>query len=245
MAYGIIYKAAGPDGRVYIGKTIKTVAKRKCGHLYRAKLKDRRTAFQRALLVEGAKNFQWEEIDHAETAEELNEKEINWIAYYKADDPAYGYNAQSGGDGGIPNAETRKKLSLASKGKPKSEEHRRNIGEAKKGEKHPFYGKHFSEEYRRKMSDAQKGKVFTEEHRRKLREAAKNISPEHRRRISEAIKGEKNGSAKITEETARQIKFDLQNGMRICDIAIKYRINKGIVSNIKHSKAWAWVQIGA
>jgi hypothetical protein len=38
-----------------------------------------------------------------------------------------------------------------------SEEHRKKIGEANKGEKHPLYGKHHSEETRKKISDATKG----------------------------------------------------------------------------------------
>lgn len=49
-----------------------------------------------------------------------------------------------------------------------SEETRRKIGEAKKGEKNPNYGKSFSEEYKRKLSEAHKGKTHSEETKRKL-----------------------------------------------------------------------------
>jgi len=61
------------------------------------------------------------------------------------------------------------------KGKTRSEEARRNISEAKKGEKHPNYGKTFSEESRRKLSERQigeknhlYGKTHSEESRRKI-----------------------------------------------------------------------------
>ena len=50
-------------------------------------------------------------------------------------------------------AETRRKMS-----KPKSVEHKNNIGEAMKGKLGPNKGKKFSEETRKKMSEARKGK---------------------------------------------------------------------------------------
>ena len=60
--------------------------------------------------------------------------------------------------------ETRKKLSAASKGNKyalgykHSEEAKNKIAEAMKGEKNPFYGKHHSEDTRKKMREARKGK---------------------------------------------------------------------------------------
>ena len=44
------------------------------------------------------------------------------------------------------------------KGKKMSEEARKKMIEAKKGEKNPMYGKHFSEEHKKKLSEAHKGK---------------------------------------------------------------------------------------
>ena len=60
--------------------------------------------------------------------------------------------------------ETRKKLSAASKGNKyalghkHSEEAKKKIAEAMKGEKNPFYGKHHTEESKRRNSEAHKGK---------------------------------------------------------------------------------------
>ena len=60
-----------------------------------------------------------------------------------------------------------------------SEETRKKMSEAKKGEKHPFYGKHHTEENRRKISESLKGngpwkgKHLSEETRRKMSEAKK------------------------------------------------------------------------
>jgi group I intron endonuclease len=118
--YGIIYKATGPTGKVYIGKTTKTLAMRKSHHKYMALKGDRRTPFQCALLDEGFDNFAWEQIDTAETEDELNAKEKQWIAHYKADDPAYGYNIFEGGDGAKLTEETKRKISEAQRGKKHS-----------------------------------------------------------------------------------------------------------------------------
>ena len=88
------------------------------------------------------------------------------------------------------------------KGKPKSEEHRRKIGEAQKG-------KHFSEETKRKISEAVKGNKHTEEW--KINHSAavkgennpmygKHHSEETKRKLSEAHKGKHH-----SEETRKKI----------------------------------------
>ena len=58
-------------------------------------------------------------------------------------------------------------------GKHISEETRKKMSEAKKGENHPMFGKHISEETRKKMSEANKGKPHSEETKRKMSEARK------------------------------------------------------------------------
>ena len=47
------------------------------------------------------------------------------------------------------------------KGKPKSDETRRKLGESKKGENNPMYGKHLSEEHKNKLSEINKGNTAT------------------------------------------------------------------------------------
>ena len=58
--------------------------------------------------------------------------------------------------------DVKKKMSLASKGKPKSEEHKRKNSEAQKG-------KTISEEQRRKISNSLKGRTRPEEVKEKIR----------------------------------------------------------------------------
>ena len=64
------------------------------------------------------------------------------------------------------------------RGKHHSEEARKKLSEAKKGDKHYLYGKHLSEEHRRKLSEANKGdkhylygKHLPEATRKKISEA--------------------------------------------------------------------------
>ena len=70
-------------------------------------------------------------------------------------------------------------------------ERRRKISEAMKGERHPLWGTHPSEETRRKLIKSHQGKHHTEETRKKMSEAhtGKPRSEEHRRNLSKAMKG--------------------------------------------------------
>ena len=77
------------------------------------------------------------------------------------------------------------------------EETRRKRSEAKKGDKHHFYGKKLSEETKRKISEAKKGRKRSDETKRKISEAlkgdknpnyGKKFSDKTRRKMSEAQK---------------------------------------------------------
>lgn len=80
--------------------------------------------------------------------------------------------------------------SLHMKFKHLSEETRKKMSEARKGEKNTMYGKHHSDEARKKMS-----------------EAKKNMSEETRKKMSEAKKGEKhpNYGKHLSEETRKKM----------------------------------------
>ena len=98
-----------------------------------------------------------------------------------------------------------------------SEEHKRRISNALRGNKNPNYGKPCSVETRQKISEAHKGKKLSEEHKEKLCKAlkgnknpnygklrpeeirlkisqtlkGKRLSEEHKNKISEGMKGKK------------------------------------------------------
>ena len=54
-------------------------------------------------------------------------------------------------------------------------------------------------------------------------------------------KGEKNGKAKINEETAKEIKNLLKENVSAKEIANKFNITKKIVFHIKYGAAWSWI----
>jgi group I intron endonuclease len=232
MSYGIIYKTTNAiNGKVYIGQTVYTLAHRKGAHKFMSKKGDQRTPFQAALLDEGFSNFSWEQIDAAETPEELDRKEKQWIARYQSDKPDKGYNILDGGTHFTIPEETRKKISEAltgkhlspshrknigegNKGKVVSEETRRKISEAQKGRKNIRHGYHLSEETKRKISEANKGKHYegrpmSEETKQKLRiiHKGKTINPGTCKKISEALKGKKawNKGMPMPEEQKQKV----------------------------------------
>lgn len=140
----IIYRAENLITRKsYIGKTIRTLNERKLEHLNR--MSQRKSYFHNALKKYGLNAFEWQVIEKSKSELELNTLEQHYIQYYKTKYPN-GYNLTNGGEGVIgyvmttkhkenlsqskmgkknpqfgksPSIETRKKMSLSSKGKSK------------------------------------------------------------------------------------------------------------------------------
>ena len=213
---GIIYKVTNIlNSKVYIGQTIRTLAHRKGQHKFRTQKGDRRDLFHTALLDEGFSTFTWEQIDTAENQAALDTKERKWITYYKSDNPQFGYNSKEGGSTGFHI----------------SEEHKRKIGDAQRGEKNHNFGKKATEETRRKKSNTMMGNKHLLGHRH---------SDKTLKKMRESHRGKK---AILSEATVRQIKIDLQNGMRICDIVKKYNVGYSYIANIKNGHTWAWLKL--
>ncbi len=121
---GYIYKLTAPNGKIYIGQTIR--------------LKNRKSSYKNKRfkdslkLWNSCKKYNWNPIDTFEIIEEcisgeekyfLNQREIYWIKFY--DSFKNGLNCTCGGKGNlgrIPSAETRKKMSEARIGKPLAKE---------------------------------------------------------------------------------------------------------------------------
>ena len=93
--------------------------------------------------------------------------------YIKVFDTLYpnGYNLTEGGEGCVASEETRKKMSLAQK------------------------GKHISEEQKKKLSIALKGRIMSDEHKKKIGEANKgrHHSEESKKKMSQTKKGLQSG----------------------------------------------------
>jgi predicted transcriptional regulator len=98
MNFGIIYKATNiENGKVYIGQTVKSLNERKYNHFKTARSNTTHKHFASALKKWGNDNFIWEEIDHADTKGELDEKEVDWIWFHNSTNRNHGYNKSVGG----------------------------------------------------------------------------------------------------------------------------------------------------
>ena len=74
---------------------------------------------------------------------------------------------------GVPrhSEESKKKISLANKGKTLSVETRKKMSKAKQGKSNPFFGKTHTKEVKYRISEAHKGMKHSEETKRKMSES--------------------------------------------------------------------------
>lgn len=165
----LIYKVTNKlNGKVYIGQTTETLAKRKSRH-YQSCKKGDSTHFYNALRKYGKDAFTWEAVDLASSLIELNEKEDYWVNYY--DSMNKGYNMIRGGKSNPMHHPEVKAKHLE---KVQSEEFRANTSKIQI-ELHAKY--ELSAESRKRISDKLKGNrnfaghKLTEDHKRKLFEA--------------------------------------------------------------------------
>lgn len=146
-----VYKHTTPSGKVYIGITSRVPK-------YRWNKGNGYTSNKH--FVNAIKKYGWENIKHEIlftdlTKEEAEAKEIELIAFYNSANPDFGYNRSLGGN--VVSDETRKRLSVARKGK-------------RKGIPSWAKGKHFTEEHRQKISASNKNKPKSKAHCKRLSE---------------------------------------------------------------------------
>ena len=151
----IIYKSTNKiTGKIYIGQTTQTLENRIKNHVKESD-KNKKRPFLLSLKKYGIENFIFEVIDCANNLDELNDKEIYWIDYYKSTTPN-GYNITGGGQGKkmIRTEELTKRIS---KGLINSEKWQKikNSQEFKDKMVKNFYG-------------SNKGKKFSKEHKEKI-----------------------------------------------------------------------------
>lgn len=85
-----IYKITNiQNNKVYIGQTIRPIKNRFNRHINDAINNIIDTHFARAIRKYGKENFIIEEIDNAQTQDELNQKEQYWIQYYNSVEEGY------------------------------------------------------------------------------------------------------------------------------------------------------------
>lgn len=123
---GYIYKITNQEnGKMYVGKTERTPKERFQEHIKKAKLHTNRYLYD-AMNHYGYENFVIETLEECEI-NQLNEREIYWISFLNTLTPN-GYNMTNGGDGGNTWDKNNNKelislkLSIANRGKKRSQE---------------------------------------------------------------------------------------------------------------------------
>lgn len=168
-----VYKHTAPNGKVYIGITCQEPLKRWGGGVSAYAHNEH---FVRAIKKYGWENFRHEVLFEDLTKSEAETKEIELIAFYKANNPDFGYNISNGGNHAGKHSEaTRLKLSQTNKGKQSGVNNpmygRKHTASALKKMAEIKTGKRASAETRKKMSDKRKGISFSEEHKNKISKA--------------------------------------------------------------------------
>ena len=154
------------DGKKYVGSS-KNLYKRKSSHFYNLKNnKHRNCHLQNAFNKYGEENFSFEVIEFVNTIYELLPKEQYYIDLYQVCDKTKGYNLIVDAVRHAHSEETKLKMSLARKGD-------KHPMYGKRGELSPFFGKSLSEETKLKISLAKKGKTRSKETKLKISLAKK------------------------------------------------------------------------
>lgn len=155
MSY-TVYMHILPNNKRYIGITKQTLE----GRFKNSLGYGTQQLFWRAIQKYGWDNIKHEVIAEGLTHDEACELEVFYIAKYKTNNPKYGYNRTSGGDGTCnfshknPHDDNwKKKVSIANTGKKRTIEARQKMREAK-------LGTHWSDERKQAYSKSQRERGF-------------------------------------------------------------------------------------
>ena len=182
------------NGRKYIGQAVNFNNR----HRYHISKSVNKYPIDKAFNKYGEENFEIKILaENIPTQEKMNEYEIFFIKRYNTlAINGNGYNIADGGSNGN---------NFAGKTEEEMKNIKQKMSEASKGEKHPMYGKHHTEETKQKMSESKTGKNnynygkhHSEETKQKISEALKGrtFSEEYKQKMSKANKGENNPRAK-------------------------------------------------
>lgn len=196
------------NAKSYIGSTYDL---KKRGHEHRHNSKTRNFYFYNAVRKYGWSSFIFQVLEEC-TSENRNDRENYWIKYFQTLNPEFGYNLRLA-DNSECSESTKQKMSVAGRGKVRTEAQNKANRERQLGEKSWAFGKSKSEETKERMRKSNKramlGKHPSEETRKKQSIASKGRikSEEHKRKISEALRGEKspNFGKHPTEETRQKL----------------------------------------
>ena len=194
MVYSVYKVTNLENGKLYIGYTSKPVLERWKGHVNESRSGRKRRAIHNAISKYGEQSFSVEPIYQSLDQEDALEKEVYFISEFQTLTSQGGYNLSTGGTSGQHSEETKKK-----------------IGDANRGENNGWYGKVgpnkgkvFSEGTREKMSEGHKGSKRSEEEKRKMRDSHRVHNelnkPENLRMIDSFRRDDRLGWYKIAKK---------------------------------------------
>lgn len=169
--FGVIYKiTCNATSKVYIGLTTQRLNERWNQHKSKAHSNKCNFPICNAINKYGEDSFSIETIDVAQTEQELKNKEIYWIDFYKSTNPKFGYNITLGGESGNGyhhTQETKDLISEKTKGKKKSKE---TVERMKKAQQEIALTRHIipTELTRQRMSASRMGHLTSETTRQRI-----------------------------------------------------------------------------
>lgn len=178
----LVYLATSPSGKFYVGITKRSLLDRQREHRYAART-GRELHFSSALRKYDSA-MTWEILEILPSLQEAAERERHYVALYRSDQRAHGYNLTRGGEGVRASADTRAKMSRSAKLRGMSEVQLANL---ERGRGAAWEGRTHSAVSRAKMSSAHRGHLASETTRAKLSELrrGKKFSAEHKQRLRE------------------------------------------------------------
>lgn len=138
-----IYKITNKiDGKIYVGKTTKSIEYRFRQHIRKSHINVKYggiSYLHRAMSKYGCENFSVSLLEECQNEDELNIREKFWIKELHSQDPEIGYNIQDGGNGGGVRSKeftlTQKQLDALERGRhlPSSTTHKQQLANRRKG----------------------------------------------------------------------------------------------------------------
>lgn len=158
------------NGKVYIGQTVRSLGERKRQHFHDGLTLKKNYYFYNALRKYGKDNFSWRVLCECSSIDELNQKEIEFIAEHRSAERNFGYNIKSGGFGGHLPEETKEKIRIANTGYKHSDDAKKKMSVAKSGDGNPNFGKRRPDDVKEKISQSNMGKKMHHDAVEKMRQ---------------------------------------------------------------------------
>lgn len=157
------------NGKVYIGITSTDITRRSGSN---GKNYKKNTLFYRAIQKYGWDAFSHEVLFSGLSLEDAAKHEVDLIDVYHSNDPRFGYNISTGGEGGNSGVscseeerERRRKLMTGEN----------NPCYGRYGENHPAFGRKHSDESKLAVSAALSGRTFSDETLKRMSDARKSM----------------------------------------------------------------------